>query len=151
MDEQLHNNHSNLLRFCEGDNYVEITIALEEDASLQSHGDAYLTIEVNSNGFRGHNDLWVFAKSLECFCKELISLENNRAGNAELESISPNELHIKVHSINSRGHMAISGKTGYLIPQENKSFWHNIEFGFEFDPSQLVLATKIWWVAKHKK
>jgi hypothetical protein len=54
-----------------------------------------------------------------------------------------------VHSVTSRGHIAVSGKTGYLIQHESGGFWHSVEFGFEFDPSQLASATKLAWVSRY--
>ena len=138
-----------MLRFWQGENYFELEVAPEEDASLQSYGDAYVTVEVSSNGFRGHNDLWVSAESLRGFCRALVALEASRRGAAELESISPDELRLKVHSVTSRGHVAVSGKTGHLIQHESGGFWHSVEFGFEIDPSQLASATKLPWVARY--
>ena len=138
-----------MLRFWQGENYFELEVAPEEDVSLQSYGDAYVTVEVSSNGFRGHNDLWVSAEGLRGFCRALVALEASRRGTAELESISPDELRLKVHSVTSRGHVAVSGKTGYLIQHESGGFWHSVEFGFEFDPSQLASATKLSWVARY--
>ena len=57
-----------MLRFWEGEDYFEMDVTPEEDAGLQSYGDAYVTVEVNSSGFRGHNDVWVSAESLRGFC-----------------------------------------------------------------------------------
>ena len=89
------------------------------------------------------------AESLRGFCRASVALEASRRGTAELESISPDELHLKVHSITSRGHVAVSGKTGYLIQHDSGGFWHSVEFGFEFDPSQLASATKLPWVSRY--
>lgn len=138
-----------MLRFWEGEDFFELDVTPEEDAGLQSYGDAYVTVEVNSKGFRGHNDLWVSAESLRGFCRSLVTLEASRRGVAELESISPGELHVKVHSVTSRGHVAVSGKTGYLVRHEGGGFWHAVEFGFEFDPSQLTSATRLAWVRRY--
>jgi hypothetical protein len=138
-----------MLRFWQGENYLELDASPEEDASLQSYGDAYVTVAVCSNGFRGHNDLWVSGESLRRFCRALVALEASRRGAAELESISPDELHLKVHSVTSRGHVAVSGRTGYLVQHESGGFWHAVEFGFEFDASQLASAVKLPWVSRH--
>jgi hypothetical protein len=138
-----------MLRFCEGENYFELKVSPEENVSLQSYGDAYITVEVSSSGFRGHNDLWVSSESLRGFCRALVTLEASRRGEAELESMSPEELHLKVHSITSRGHMAVFGKTGYLVQHESGGFWHAVEFGFEFDPSQLAAAAKLPWMLRY--
>ena len=141
--------HKSMLRFWQGENHFELAVSPEEDASLQSYGDAYVTVEVRSSSFRGHNDLWVSGESLRGFCRALVALEASRRGAAELESISPDELRLKVHSVSSRGHVAVSGKTGYLIQHESGGFWHSVEFGFEFDPSQLSTATMLPWVSRY--
>ena len=141
--------HKSMLRFWQGKNYFELAVSPEEDASLQSYGDAYVTVAVSSNGFRGHNDLWVSAESLRGFCRELVVLEASRRGAAELESVSPDELRLKIRSVTSRGHIAVSGKTGYLIQHESGGFWHSVEFGFEFDPSQLASAAVLPWVSRY--
>jgi hypothetical protein len=138
-----------MIKFQDHKNYVEIDIVNQEDGDLPSHGDAYVTIEISSNGFSGHNDLWVSYSSIRSFCKNLIHLEAVRKGETILESISPGELHIKVFSVNSRGHMGILGTTGYSIQNENSRFNHSVSFGFEFDPSQLVAAIKVDWVKRN--
>lgn len=60
-----------MLRFWEGENYFELEVSPEEDKGLQSYGDAYVTVEICSNGFRGQNDLWVSVESLRSFCRAL--------------------------------------------------------------------------------
>ena len=138
-----------MIRFQDHKNFVEIDIANQEDGDLPSRGDAYFTIEISSNGFSGHNNLWVSYGSLSSFCKNLIRLEEVRKGETILESISPEKLYLKVFSTNSRGHMGILGTTGYIIQNENSQFNHSVSFGFEFDPSQLVAAIKVDWVKRN--
>ena len=121
----------------------------QEDGELPSRGDAYVTVRISSNGFSGHNDLWVSSESIRSFCRNLIRLEESRTGETILKSISPGELHIKVFSTSSRGHMGIEGTTGYSIQTENSRFNHSVSFGFEFDPSQLVQAVRVDWVKRN--
>jgi hypothetical protein len=83
-----------MIKFQDHKNYVVIDIVNQEDGDLPSHGDAYVTIEISSNGFSGHNHLWVSYSSIRSFCKNLIHLEAVRKGETILESISPGELHI---------------------------------------------------------
>jgi hypothetical protein len=138
-----------MIKFIDHKNYVEIDIVNQEDDNLPSHGDSYVTVAISSNGFSGHNDLWVFHSSLQSFCRNLIRLEADRKGVATLESISPDELILTVFSVNSRGHIGVKGMTGYNIQSENSSFNHSVSFGFEFDPSQLVDAINVDWVIKN--
>ena len=64
-----------MLRFHNETDFLEIDLASQEAAELPSRGDGYLTIRISSSGFSGHNDLWVYAKSLRDFCRGLIELE----------------------------------------------------------------------------
>jgi hypothetical protein len=121
----------------------------QENEDLPSKGDAYVTIKLSSNGFSGQNSLWVLSESLFYFCRSLIVLEKTRKGEALLESISPGELNLQIFSIDSLGHMGVRGKTGFNVLNSTDLFPHSVTFGFEFDPSQLVKATKVDWVRKN--
>jgi hypothetical protein len=135
-----------MIRFENQDDFVEIDLAMQEMADLPSRGDAYVTIRVSVAGFAGHNDLWVLASALRSFCQSLLVLERDRQGEAVLESISPNELHLVVRSVDSCGHLAVEGSTGYEVQRDHSRPWHSVAFGFEFDPSQLVRAVNVAWV-----
>ncbi len=137
------------MRFDSQDDFVEIGLVTKETDDLPSRGDAYLTVRVSSSGFRGQNELWVLAAALRSFCQSLVALERDRRGEAVLESVSPDELRIVVRSVDSRGHMAVEGYTGYAVQREGFRPWHSVRFGFEFDPSQLVRALSVDWVRRN--
>jgi hypothetical protein len=128
-----------------GNNYLELEVSLENDDTLPSYGDAYIIITVNSNGFSGKNDLWVGAEELKEFCVSLVRLEKERNGEATLSSMSPGELNLKIYSIDSLGHLAVAGTTGYQVVD----IPHSLTFGFEFDPSQLIKAVGLPWVKQN--
>ncbi|TLS69221.1 hypothetical protein FEF65_01695 [Mariprofundus erugo] len=128
-----------------GNNYLELEVSLEEDETLPSYGDAYVIISVNSNGFSGKNDLWVSAEGLQEFCASLVKLEKERIGEATLSSISPGELDLKIYSVDSLGHLAVAGTTGYEVTNMH----HSLTFGFEFEGSQLVKAVALPWVKRN--
>lgn len=130
------------LNFSNKNNVLVIESLSEEVNGLLSNSDLYVGVRVMSNGFTGANDLWLYAPDIHRFCNALRQLEETRSGEAKLASISPGELELTVKSIDSRGHMAVVGKTGYEIIGENGSFTHSVEFGFEIDPSQLVMALR---------
>ena len=138
-----------MLRFENQDDFVEIDLATQETADLPSRDDACLTIRVSAAGFAGHNDMWVLASALRSFCQSLTALERDRRGEAVLESISPDELRLVIRSVDSCGHMAVEGTTGYQVQREHSRPWHSVTFGFEFDPSQLVRAVGIDWVRRN--
>ena len=124
------------------ENYIELDVSLEEDESLPSCGDVYLSISASSHGFSGKNDLWVQAEEFRRFCAELVKLEKERKGEATLKSISPGELYLKVYAIDSLGHIAISGNTGYEID----NIEHNVTFGFQIEPNALEKMVRASWV-----
>ncbi len=138
-----------MLRFENHQDFVEIDLANQETADLPSKGDAYRAIRVSAAGFTGHNDLWVLASAFRSFCRALIILERERRGEAVLESISPDELRLVVRSVDSRGHMLVEGSTGYEVHRENSRPWHSVDFGFEFDPSQLLKAASVDWIKRN--
>ena len=138
-----------MLRFQEHEDFVEIRLVSQEPDNLPSRGDAYLSIQVSSAGFTGHNDLWVVAAALHCFCEDLLALERERRGQAMLESISPGELGLRIRSIDSLGHMAAEGFTGHGVQRQLFRPWHAVHFGFEFDPSQLVNAVHVDWIKRN--
>lgn len=131
------------------ENYLEIEIAAEDSKHLPSYGDAHISLTVFSNGFSGKNDLWVQNESLESFCRSLKELEIKRTGEAQIKSISPYELYLKIMSTDSLGHMAVIGKTGYVVTNSRGGYWHSVEFGFDFDPSILIKIVKTEWVEKY--
>jgi len=140
-----------MLRFASetGTDFVEVDLVRQEDSELPSKGDGYLTIQVSSAGFTGHNDLWVCAESLRSFCKGVVLLDRDRHGETTIESISPNELTLKICSVNRKGHMAIEGSTGYHVQADGTRFWHGVHFGFKFDPGQLVIAANEEWLKRN--
>lgn len=138
-----------VLRFSDSLNFFEMSVAIEEDRTLQSFGDAYVMLKIESKGFSGHNDLWVLGTELAKFCKALLVLERDLKGAAELQSISPNELELKVMAVTSRGHVAVAGSTGYDVQLGNSTQWHSVAFGFEFDQTQLSQALAIPWVRRY--
>lgn len=137
------------LRLTNAGDFIEMSVAIEEDEKLQSNGDVYVTLKIQSEGFSGHNDLWVIADQMRKFASVLVALERNLRGEVKLESVSPNELSLKVFSVSSRGNVAVQGSTGYEVGRENRSFWHSVSFGFEFEPSQLLHAVQLPWVQRY--
>ena len=139
-----------MIRFSDKTDFLELDLDMQEEDDLPSKGDAYLTIRVASNGYTGENDLWVDHRSFFSFCSALSDLECSRTGEAVLESMSPGELHLRFHSVDSCGHIAVEGLTGYDVQREHSRFQHSVQFGFEFDPSQLLEAVKEDWIKRNR-
>jgi hypothetical protein len=79
----------------------------------------------------------------------LVALERDRRGEALLEAVLPEELRLVVRSVDSCGHMTVEGSTGYEVQREHCRPWHSVDFGFEFDPSQLLRAIGVAWVRRN--
>lgn len=137
------------LRFQGQGQSLEIDASIEADGSLQSLGDAYATVSVRSSGFTGHNDLWLHQEAIALFARQLAELDRSLKGEAKLSSISPNELELLVRAVSSKGHVAVSGATGYWVQSENAEFWHSVSFGFEFEQVQLSEALRGSWLRQY--
>jgi hypothetical protein len=135
-----------MLRFENRQDFVEIDLVSQETANLPSRGDAKLKARVSSAGYAGQNHVWVSASGLRTFCRALVALERERQGQATLESISPKELRLVIRSVDPRGHMAAEGTLGHHIQREHTRYWHSVDFGFEFDPAQLLRAVTVGWI-----
>jgi len=137
-----------MLRFHDRGDFVELDLVSEEESPLPSRGDVYLTLRVSSAGFVGHNDLWVLGSEFEVFCSALTRLEEKRSGEARLTGIDPRELTLVVRSVDSKGHMIVEGHTGYVVQRDVTMPFHSVQFGIEFDPSQLSSAKDISWISR---
>lgn len=65
------------------------------------------------------------------------------AGKAELVSMSPGELSLKVHQLSARGLFGIEAQIGRHVWQvDHRHFWHSVSFGFEIEFSQIEKAAR---------
>ncbi|MDX2220568.1 MAG: hypothetical protein SF172_16235 [Burkholderiales bacterium] len=127
------------------DDFISIEV-VPNWSDPQGNGDVYVLISVSSSGYSGKNDLWVDGEALRSFVVQLADLNQSLKGKATLQSMSPGELELTIQSVSSRGHLAVSGSTGYQVLGENSSWWHSVTFGFEFEQSQLQEAIKRSWL-----
>lgn len=138
-----------MIRLNDQTDYFELDLAAQEGSGTPAEGDAYMTVRINSAGFKGHNDLWVDARALRKFCSDLLRLAAKRQGAAKIEGMSPNEMEIVIRSIDHSGHMVVEGMTGYEVQRERGTRRHSVSFGFEFDPSQLNEVERLPWVKQN--
>ena len=138
-----------VLRFGTQNNFVEISAVIERDTSLQSHGDARLSIRVQSHGFSGRNALWAQREVLRAFAGQIAELERSLAGEAKLSSISPGELELTIRSVSPRGHIAVMGSATHRRTGENGSYLHSVSFGFEIESTQLSAALGNSWLREY--
>ena len=127
------------------ESFVAIEL-LEVAEAAYAPGDALLGVRVQSSGFAGTSEVWVLLEQLRQFCAELMALNGSLRGEATLNSISPEELELKVLSVSSRGHIAVQGKVGRYVYGSERMYWHSTAFGFEFEQTQLAPAVQVPWV-----
>lgn len=116
---------------------------------LTHRGDAQLSCSISSHGYSGKNESYILTEDFTQFCQHLLQLQKTLKGAAVLNSMSPEELYIKIAPLDSLGHLLINGNIGQHIHSGNKIHWHCIEFSFEVDPQQLDKAVKIDWIQQH--
>jgi hypothetical protein len=122
-----------------GDDSVEIEVLECTPPSQPRSGDTRLRVVVSSEGFSGSGTVWIGSEELAQFVRQLTELELRREGSATLESMSPGELVLCIHAIDSWGHMAVKGQ---LAQQKHFGgargpYPHRVEFGFDIDPMVL--------------
>lgn len=127
--------------------YLEITLGDEESLSY-ADGDVDLGIDISSNGFSGGNGVWIVGHDFTLFCKQLHQLDASLKGEAILQSASPDELNLRIFSVNSRGGMAVEVSIGRWFETRDDMFWHSIKAGFGFEPKQLAKVLTLPWIAK---
>ncbi len=103
-------------------------------------GDTYVTASVASAGFSGSCNLWVLGSELEQFRAELRRLDQERHGEARLAGVDSRELTLVVRAIDAFGHLRVEGRIGGTVACDHGDVHHGVQFGFEFDPSQLRSA-----------
>ena len=86
----------------------------------QTH-DYLVKVKVSSSKLTGEHDFWATHKDLECFYKDLERIYLDFKGEAVLKSMSPDECHIKIAPLNSRGHFGVSGVIKFLNNISNVS------------------------------
>ena len=130
-----------------GDSYVRLTLD-EEDTSSYAKGDVNLGIDISSAGYSGGNGIWVVDSDFTRFCKDLQELDSSLRGEAILESVSPDELKLRIFAVNSRGGMAVEVSAGSWIETADEMFWHSVKVGFAFEPQQFSKVLALPWIAK---
>lgn len=137
-----------MLRISDHECFLEVEASVEEDSSIQSFGNARLSLRVQSHAFIGSSTVWVGREQLKQFSEDLSRLEKSLRGEAVLSSMSPGELSLKLLSVSSRGHVAIEGSIGRYVHSANSRFWHSVTFGFEFENTQLTEAVQLPWLSR---
>ena len=105
-------------------------------------GDYLVSLEVSVEGFTGHADGHVVGSDWVSFVAAVRKLEKARKGEARFESAIPGEFELRLHSIDSRGHMGASGSLRFSRAGGEDWPHQFLRFAFEFDPSKLVALAR---------
>lgn len=110
---------------------------LELKCQSDGSGDYLASIEVRVDGFAGHADGHIVGGEWTAFADALRTLEATRNGEARLASAMPGEFELRIHAINSRGHMGVSGLLHYRRVGADEWPDQQLRFAFEFDQAML--------------
>ena len=83
-----------------------------------------------------NNYIWLSEADIDKFLIDLEALDKYRSGHAVLESMSPGELMLTFHAIDSLGHLSV---TLYYKKEDriDKDYSHEIKVEFQIDPTSL--------------
>ena len=125
------------ISFSDQGHSLSLNISYDE---ASSHSDALVDVTVNSHDMTGLHQVWVGHAALQAFFEELQDLDRTHHGEAQLFSLSPDELNIRVFSCDRHGNLAISGSLYYQVYARNSAYDHRLTFGFDLEPIQLSLV-----------
>jgi hypothetical protein len=116
---------------------VDLTVA-EVAAPIPPHsagGDVRLQVRLTCEGFTGTGSSWIDRDGWQRFLRALERLVNRRDGEAIVESMSPNDLRLRIHVTDHAGHVALDGEVHTRSIRGLR--W---QFGaIQFDPTLLPL------------
>lgn len=139
------------IEFRESDSLFKLIVLSIEDApQLPSSGDVLLSIEASSQGFSGHDDVWVYGMEFRTFCRQLVELNRTSQGEAKLTSLTPDKLMLKIFALDPRGHLAVQVMLDHRGGPSGK-FQYGVKAAFEFDQTQLSTAAGHKWVREFAK
>jgi hypothetical protein len=143
MNEETYKQQVKSMLIREGDNFLEMIATYRAPDYSTEPGNTKFEIRVQSFGFTGQGRTWIDALTLKSFTEQLQKLENQRQGEAEVSSMSPDEFWLKIYSTDSLGHMALFGQLSQTKYESNLIMCKPLlEFGFSFDPSILPSIVK---------
>ena len=73
-------------------------------------GDVRLLVRLRCDDFAGATSGWVKREVWHAFIRQLEQLDRQRQGEAVLQSMSPDELRLRVFATDHAGHMAVDGQ-----------------------------------------
>lgn len=98
-----------------------------------------LRLDVQLHGFGGRGEVWVERLAVADFASALKKLEETRSGEALLQGEDPEDLELKVSSLDRVGHMLLEFKVTRLtvVGDRARPITVQLTGGFELDPGLL--------------
>ncbi len=114
-------------------NVAPVTDRLGDAVSLK------LRIEVQLHGFGARCEVWVEHLAVADFASALRRLEETRSGEALLQGEDPEDLELKVSSLDRVGHMLLEFRVTRLtaVGDQGRPISVQLAGGFELDPGLL--------------
>lgn len=127
------------IKFSNNECFVDFVFEIENVPFVSENNDTRLNLILQSGPYSASQQFWIHGNAMEQFIADLIQFEETRTGKVCLESMSPGELELTFERVSSAGRTSISGMLSNMrfekTPSRNK-----LNFGFDFDPSQLIEA-----------
>jgi hypothetical protein len=118
----------------------EISVAEVERGvpGVYAGGDVLVFVRVRLREFSGAVDAWILRDVWTEFLNQLRRLERDRAGEATLQSMSPDELRLRVFALDRAGHMGVDGELTSYHSAAHRPGSTTLKFGaIEIDPTAL--------------
>jgi len=123
------------MKLTDGIAWVEIAVATVS-AAIPPHsagGDIRLQVGLTCDGFTGTGSSWIARDVWQRFIRALEHIDDRREGEAVVESMSPDELWLRIRVTDRAGHVAVDGQVRTRSVRDLR--W---QFGaIQFDPSLL--------------
>jgi hypothetical protein len=116
-----------------GTRKIELKVSDSETENYPSYrlNIKVLTEELNAEFKR---PIWIALTDLELFTQKLTQLDKTRIGDEKLESLSPDEFHLRFRNIDKLGHLTVELKIRKKSPYQN-DYSDLIKVEFEIDPT----------------
>jgi len=116
-----------------GTRKIELKVTDSETENYPSYrlNIKILTEELNAEFKR---PIWIALTDLETFTQKLTELDKTRIGDEKLESMSPNEFHLRFRNIDKLGHLTVELKVRKESAYQN-DYADLIKLEFEIDPT----------------
>jgi len=121
------------------DGELEIVVHEVEPPTSMRPGDFRATVRVSTLGFAGINaHVWIAADDFQRFVEAVRVLERDRRGEAQLRSMSPDDLALSIRVRDRAGHVTASGWLGRMWYSSTRELVAaRIGFNVDIDPTAL--------------